>query len=267
MIVDTHVHFNDEGYNGVIEEVINESIDNNCTTFFVMGINYSSSTEAVEIARKYNNKIINGKKVNCYAFVGLYPEEVLKDETSDCLSKLDWVDELYLNNKDVVKGIGEIGIDLYWDKSKKEEQVLFFKELLNKASIYNLPVSIHAREATQLVYDTLKEYKGKVKGVLHCYSGSVEMAREFVKLGYKIGISGVLTFKNAKLWEVVKDLDLSSIVTETDGPYLAPVPFRGKINKPGYIKYIIERISEIKEISFEEAENQLEKNAREIFSF
>lgn len=267
MIVDTHVHFNDDAYIDNLEEVIKESVDNDCSSFFVMGTDYSSSVKAIDISRRYHNKEINGTIINCYAFVGIYPGEILKNEFSDDVSKLKWVDDLYLNNKDIVKGIGEIGIDLYWDKSQKEEQIKFFKEQLDKSIKYNLPVSIHAREATQVTYDILKEYQGKVKGVLHCYSGSVEMAKEFVKLGLKLGIGGVLTYKNSKLFEVIEALDISSFVTETDGPYLSPVPYRGQINKPAYITKVIEKIAEVKGLTYDETVKVLENNAKEVFDF
>ena len=266
MLIDTHVHLNDEQYNDQLDNVINESINYGTICFCVMGCDYESSLKAINIAKKYNGSLINGKQIECFAFVGIYPGEILKNQYSDNPDNIEWIKDLYLNNKDVVKGIGEIGIDLYWDKTYKEEQIAFFKSQLNLASNLNLPVSIHAREATQITLDILKEYKGKVKGVMHCYSGSVEIAKEIEKIGFKLGIGGVLTYKNTKLVDVINELDLSAFVTETDGPYLSPNPFRGKINKPGYIKYVVDKICEIKKLDYDTVEKILENNAREIFN-
>jgi len=266
MIIDTHIHLNDEAYQFCIDQVIEDSVLNDCTIFCVMGIDYKSSLEAIELAKKYNGSIIQDKKIECYAFVGIYPGEVMKDEKSKTIDDLSWVEELYLQNKDVVKGIGEIGIDLYWDKTYKDQQIEFFKKQLDIASKLQLPVSIHAREATQVTFDILKEYKGKVKGVMHCYNGSIETARELIKIGYKLGIGGTLTYKNCKLEDVINELGLENFVTETDGPYLTPVPHRGKINKSAYIFYVIQKISEIKNLSFEETKNILANNAKEIFN-
>ena len=265
MLVDTHVHLNDEKYKEILDDVIINSVNNNACVFCVMGCDYKSSCDAIDIAKKYNNSSVNGKRIECYAFVGIYPGEILKDEYSSNHNELRWIEDLYLNNKDVVKGIGEIGIDLYWDKSLKNEQIEFFKAQLDISRKFNLPVSIHAREATQITLDILKEYKGEIKGVMHCYSGSIEIANELVKLGLKIGIGGVVTYKNSKLKDVVKLLDIKDIVTETDGPYLTPTPHRGELNIPAYIKYIIEEISSIKNLNCEKCEEILEGNARKVF--
>lgn len=259
MIIDTHVHLNDEKYQDILDDVIKEAVNNNVCKFFNIGYNYESSLKAIEICKKYNGIIINDTKITLKAFIGIHPENV-DDESSKNYS---WIKEL-LKDENVI-GIGEIGIDLYWTKDNLEKQLEFFRMQMDIACELGLPVVIHIRDAMQVTFDILKEYKGKVKGVVHCYSGSVEMAKEIVKLGYKLGVGGILTFKNSKLYEVIDSLDLSCFVTETDGPYLAPTPHRGELNKPSYIPLIVEKIASIKNIDVKTVERELEKNTFDIY--
>ena len=151
----------------------------------------------------------------------------------------------------------------YWIKENKEEQKELFIKQIKLANKYNLPVVVHSRDAIQDTFDILKEYK--TKGVLHSFSGSIEMAREFIKLGYKLGIGGVLTFKKSKLYEVIEKIDLDSIVLETDSPYLTPEPFRGKKNNPSNVYYVAKKIAEIKGISIEKVLEITTKNAIQLF--
>ena len=141
-------------------------------------------------------------------------------------------------------------------------KIELFEKQLQLALEYNLPICIHSRDAIELTYQILS--KNKYKGIIHCYSGSLEMANKFIKLGYLIGIGGVVTFKNTNLKEVVKKIPLESIVTETDGPYLAPTPYRGKLNKPEYIKLVVDEIANLKEISVQEVEKQIDKNVFDL---
>ena len=159
--------------------------------------------------------------------------------------------------------IGEIGLDYHYNDENKDEQKEYFIKQLDLALKYDLPVIIHIREAMQECFDILKTRKNK--GIIHCFSGSVEMAREYIKLGYKLGIGGVLTFKNSKLYEVIEKIDLKDIVLETDSPFLSPEPFRGKKNKPCNVLYVAKRIAEIKNISLEEVINTTTATAKQIF--
>ncbi len=254
MIADTHVHLNDEKYNEILLGVLDRATINNVTLMYIVGYDKSSSLKAVELCEKYSSY----KGIILKAIVGLHPSDVKKEEDLN----LYWLEEL-IQTKQIL-AIGEIGMDLYWEQDYKDLQIEMFKKQLSLASKYNLSVSIHSRDAIQLTYDILKEYKD-VKGVIHCYSGSVEMAKEFVKLGYKLGIGGVLTYKNSNLYKVIEELDLECFVTETDGPYLSPVPYRGKLNEPSYLVEVVKKISEIKKLPYAEVEDILYKNALELF--
>ena len=254
MIADTHIHLNDEKYDFILEEVLDRAANNNVLLMYVIGCDKHSSLKAIEICEKYNGY----KNIQMKAIVGLHPSDVNKEDDLE----LNWLVDL-LETKNIL-AVGEIGIDLYWEQENKELQIKMFKKQLEIASKYKLNVSVHSREAIQLTYDILKEYNN-VKGVIHCYSGSVEMAREFIKLGYKLGIGGVLTYKNSNLYKVIEEFDLSNFVTETDGPYLSPVPYRGKINEPSYLVEVVKKIAEIKGLSIEEVESILYYNALNAF--
>ena len=250
-MIDTHIHLNDEAYNDTLDNIIKDANAVGVTKMFVIGCDYNTSLKAISIARKYDN---------IYAIVGLHPSEVDKEVDKE----LNWLTEMLLekeNNK--IIGIGEIGLDLYWTKEYKEEQIYYFEKQLKIAKKYNLPISIHSRDAIELKYQILS--KDDYKGIIHCFSGSLEMATKFIKKGYLLGIGGVVTFKNTNLKEVVKNIPLSSIVTETDGPYLAPTPYRGKLNKPEYIKLICDEISHLKEIDLLVLEKQIDENVYKIF--
>lgn len=246
-MIDTHIHLNDEAYNECLEQIIKDANNVGVNKMIVMGCDYLTSKKAIEIANKYEN---------IYAMIGLHPSEVEKEKDKE----LNWLKEL-LNNDKVI-GIGEIGLDLYWTKEYKDLQIELFEKQLQLSLDYNLPICIHSRDAIELTYQILS--KNNYKGIIHCYSGSLEMANKFIKLGYLIGIGGVVTFKNTNLKEVVKNLPLTSIVTETDGPYLAPTPYRGKLNKPEYIKLVVDEIANLKEISVQEVEKQIDKNVFDL---
>ncbi len=248
-MIDTHIHLNDEAYKDNLEEIIQSAFNNGIDTMFVIGCDYQTSLKAIEIANKYKN---------IYAIVGLHPSEVDKETDKE----LNWLKKLLTEEK--VIGVGEIGLDLYWTKEFKDLQIYYFEKQLELSLEYDLPVSIHSRDAIELTYQILA--KQNYKGVIHCFSGSLEMANKFINKGYLLGIGGVVTFKNTNLKEVVKNIPLTSIVTETDGPYLAPVPYRGKLNKPEYIKLICEEIANLKEIELAIVEKQILENVKSVFN-
>lgn len=194
-----------------------------------------------------------------FVTIGIHPEYVLEAQEKDFL----YLERLIKENKRVV-AIGEIGLDYYWDKEHKEEQRTLFRRQMDLAKKLKLPVVIHTRDAINETYEILKEYP-EVHGVLHCFSGSYEMACKFLDLGYLLGIGGVLTFKNSKLVEVIERLPLTSLVLETDSPYLAPEPKRGTINESKNIPYIALKIAECKKVSMEEVAKITTKNAIEMF--
>ena len=208
MIIDTHMHIFDERYDNQ-DEIIKFALENNVKKMIVVGFDKESSLKALELSKKYDF---------IYLSVGLHPSEVKKEEDKN----LTWLTNI-LNNEKVIS-IGEIGLDYYWDKTFKEEQKHYFNRQIELAKEYNLPIIVHCRDAVQDCFDILKD--SNVKGVMHCYSGSLEMAREFTKRGYFLGIGGVVTFKNAvEIKKVVEDIDLRFLLSETDSPYLTPVPF------------------------------------------
>lgn len=198
-------------------------------------------------------------KYSClYAAVGYHPE-VANDINDEDYIKLE---KLIISNKKIV-AIGEIGLDYHWDKENKDKQRANFRKQLELAEKLNLPVVIHTRDAIEETYEILKDYK--VRGVMHCFSGSKEMARKFISLGFFLGIGGVLTFKNSKLYQVVEDISLDNIVLETDSPYMAPEPVRGTTNESANIPYIAKRVAEIKNIPLEEVAEITTKNAISLF--
>ena len=237
-MVDTHCHITSEYYDN-IDEVINKMKDN---IIIVSGTNKDDIKEVINLC---NYK-------NVYGTIGIYPTEELDLK----------IIEDNINNKKIV-GIGEIGLDYHLEQNK-EEQINKFIKQLDLARKYNKTVVIHTREAMQDTYDILKNYKD-LKKVIHCYSGSLEMAKEFIKIGCRLGIGGVLTFKNSKLKDVIKEIDLKYLLLETDSPFLTPEPLRGTKNEPYNIIYVAKKIAEIKNISLEEVLEVTTLNAKDQF--
>ena len=232
MYIDTHCHIFSSDYSSV-DEIISEMKNN---IMIVSGYDRVSNKEVLDLINKYSN---------IYGVIGIHPSEV--DDYLD--SDLDFIVN-NINNPKIV-GIGEVGLDYHFEKEKKEKQKELFIKQLELAKKYNKPVVIHSRDAIKDTIDIIKNYDLKMD--MHCYSGSLEVAQELVKMNIKLGIGGVLTFKNSeKLKEIVKNIDLENILLETDSPYLSPEPYRGKQNKPSYIYYVIEKIAEIKNVSIDE---------------
>ena len=249
MYIDSHCHLSKEYYEN-LDEIVNKAKENNVNTLIISGCDKNGIIEGLEIINKYNN---------IYMTIGFHPSEANITKEEDLI----WLENLIKENKKII-AVGEIGLDYYWVKDNKELQRDLFIKQLDIAKRLNLPVVIHSREATQETYDILKEYD--LKGIIHCYSGSLEMAKEYIKIGYKIGIGGVVTFKNTNLVEVVKEIDIKDITLETDTPYLAPTQYRGKQNSPEYIPIIAEKISEIKELTKEEVGKLTTNNIKELFN-
>ncbi len=249
MLIDSHCHLLSSEYDN-LSVVIEKSLKY-VDKLIINGYDYKTSKEAIEIANKYEN---------IYATVGIGPEEVDTINEND-IKKI----EKLINNNNKVVGIGEIGLDYYWTKDNKEKQIFVFKNMLSLAKKYNKPVIIHSRESINDVYNLLNEYK--LNGIMHCYSGSYEMAKEFIKIGFLIGVGGVVTFKNAKnIKEVVKKIDISSIALETDSPYLSPEPKRGTKNDSSNLLYIVQSISKLKEISTNSVINETGISVSKMFN-
>lgn len=245
-MIDTHAHIIKEYYED-IDSLVRDLQEKNVINVINCSTSIEDAKEIIELSKKTNNFLLPA--------LGIHPE-IVND-----FDKIDELEELINNNK--IVAIGEIGLDYYWNKENKEEQKECFNKLLDLAEKYNLPVLIHTRESIQDTFDILKTRN--LKGIIHCYSGSYEMAKEFIKLGYKLGIGGVLTFKNSKLYEVIEKIDLEHIMLETDSPYLTPEPYRGKQNNPYNIYFVAKRIAEIKNIEIEEVIKETTKNATQLF--
>lgn len=251
MIFDTHAHYDDEAFESDREELLNSMHEGGVLGIVNASADINSSLSSVKLSEKYHY---------VFAAVGVHPENLdgLSEDYTEQIKKIA------TEHKKVV-AIGEIGLDYHFRLDNKEKQIEVFENQVKLANFLDLPVIVHDREAHKDTFDILKKYNPK--GIVHCFSGSVEMAKEIVKLGMKLGIGGVLTFKNAKtIVEVVKQIPLSHLVLETDAPYLAPVPFRGKRCNSSYIKFVAEKIAEIKNISAEEVYKETFKNALEVYN-
>lgn len=251
-MIDTHSHIN------MIEElsldeVLKNAKENGVEKIILPSAYPKDIDEVMEITEKYEN---------VYGLLGVHPSEV-KDWTDDLSDKIK---EYSSQNKKIV-GIGEIGLDYYWDKSFNDLQKEVFIKQIKLANELDLPISIHDREAHKDTFDILKEHNKGSKIIMHCFSGSVEFARECIKEGWYLALGGVVTFKNAiKMKEVAQDIPLDKLLLETDAPYLTPVPFRGKENQPAYTKFVAEEIAKLRGITFEEVDKVTTENALEVFS-
>ena len=249
MYIDTHCHLSIEDYDD-IDLVIKENRKNKIDKIIISGCTEETIIESIDIANKYDDVFLT---------IGYHPSEAQITSDSD-LNLL----KNQIKSCDKVVGIGEIGLDYHYGKEDIELQKELFRKQMKLAEELNLPVVIHSRDATEDTINILKEFP-QVIGDIHCFSGSVETANIYIKMGYKIGIGGVVTFKNSNLYKVVESIGLDNIILETDAPYLAPVPVRGKKNSSKYVPYIAEKVSEILNCSLEEVAKITTANASTLF--
>ena len=252
MLIDSHAHLDDRRFNADRDMLIKSLKENNVDLVLNIGADIKTSKASVDLAKKYDN---------IYAVVGVHPHSAKNLEGSD-LSELR-----SMAKQDKVVAIGEIGLDYYRDNSPRDIQRKWFKKQIELAQELDMPVVIHSREATQETFDILKEASKikKLRGILHSYSGSYEMAVEYIKLGFYISISGPVTFKNARvLRDVAARIPLDKLLIETDAPYLTPEPYRGKRNEPMFVKYVAEKIAEVRGTTFEEIANMTSQNLLEL---
>lgn len=246
---DSHAHYDDEQFNEDRYDLLDGMQKNSVSYILNAGTDLTTSELSIELANKYSF---------IYAAVGIHPLDVSKNE------QLDKVKDLATKNK--VVAIGEIGLDYYYDVSTKELQKEYFANQLALANEVNLPIIVHDREAHKDTMDIIKASNVLKKGVIHCYSGSLEMAKEYLKMDYFLGFNGAITFTNAKTAiEVIKYAPLDRILIETDSPYLTPIPFRGKRNNSMYLKYVVEKIADVKGMSAEEVADITLNNAKGLF--
>lgn len=250
--IDTHVHLNADQYDEDLEQVISRAREKGVQKMVVIGFDTKTIKRAMALAEA---------DPDIYAVVGWHPVDAV-----DCTEEdLKWIEELAAHDK--VVGIGETGLDYYWDKSPKDVQQELFRKHIRLAQRVKLPLIIHNREATADVLRILREEEAELTGgIMHCFGGSVETAREAIRLNFMISLGGPVTFKNAKTpKEVAKEIELEHLLIETDAPYLAPHPFRGKRNEPSYVPLVAEEIARLKEISVEEVAKITTQNAEKFF--
>lgn len=248
MFIDTHMHIGDDF--GVEPDLyVKNATDAQVEVLIASFCEKDDIMLSTKFVEKYKN---------LYACIGYHPEVSNKIVEKD----YETLEEMVKNNSKIV-AIGEIGLDYYWNKDNKDKQREVFCKQLEIAEKLKLPVVIHSRDSINETYEILKKYK--VSGVIHCFSGSLEMAKKFISLGFLLGIGGVVTFKNSKLFEVIEKLELTNIVLETDSPYLTPEPNRGKTNESSNIFYIAQKIAEIKNISLENVAKITTENAIRTF--
>jgi len=252
MIIDTHTHLYAEEFNADRKALIQKAINNGIQKFYLPNIDSTSIDVMHQLEIDFPE--------NCFAMMGLHPCSVNASVEAELAIVKSWLE------KRKYKAVGEIGIDLYWDKTFLKEQQHAFKTQIEWALHYNYPIVIHCREAFDEIFEILISFNKLPKAIFHCFSGNAEQAQKILALGnFKLGIGGVLTFKNSGLDKAIENVDLEHLVLETDAPYLAPVPFRGKRNEPSYLLEVAKKLAELKNVSMSDVESATTKNAQFIF--
>ena len=252
IFIDTHCHLYAEDFANDILEVMQRADYEGVKKFYLPAIDSASFPALIDLEKKFPGK--------CIPMAGLHP----------CSVKENYKEELKFVEKNLSEAgfaaVGEIGLDFYWDRSFEKEQYEVMHQQVEWALHYDIPIVIHSRDSIQQTIGLVKEHqKGKLKGIFHCFNDSYDSAREIIDLGFYMGIGGVITYKNSTLPDVVRQIDLAHFVLETDAPYLAPVPFRGKRNESSYIKFIAAKLAELKSITVEEVAAITSENAEKIF--
>lgn len=252
MLIDTHSHIYLEHFDEDWEAVVARSIEAGIERILLPNIDSSSITDMLQLEQKFPE--------NCFAMMGLHPGSVKENWEEELLLVEDWF------TKRSFIGVGEIGIDLYWDKTFQEEQKIAFAHQIQLAQKLDLPFVIHSRNSFPEVFQVLKEnYQGKYKGIFHAFSGNEEQGRKAIEMGFKLGIGGVVTYKNAGLDKTVEKLGIDHLVLETDSPYLTPVPHRGKRNESAFVAIIAAYVAEILSLSLQKVATITTENAKNVF--
>lgn len=247
-MIDTHCHINDEAFLSDIDQVIKDAFYKGVKPIVVIGFDDTTNKRAIELVNQYEG---------LYATVGIHPSDAHDGQVSSI--------EPLLSHPKVV-AVGECGLDFYWQDDNKEEQIDVFKKQIELSIKYNLPLVIHTRNSFKEAYECLLPYKGQAQGVFHCFSSHLEDALKAIDLGFFVGLDGPVTFKNGKdAIEIAKHIPLEWLVVETDSPYLAPTPYRGKRNEPQYLTYIVETIAHLRGISVDEVIKQTTANAKKLY--
>lgn len=251
-MIDTHCHLYAHEFSNDIDRVMQTAVNSGIQRFYMPAIDSSTTAAMFSIEDRYPQT---------YSMMGLHPCSVNEGYEEELLHVEDWLKQRKF------AAIGEIGLDFYWDKTFTDQQYIAFRKQIELALEFSLSIVIHSRNATAETISVIKEYKGQgLKGIFHCFGGSLAEAQEIIDAGFLLGIGGVVTYKNAGLAEVIKEIDVRHMVLETDAPYLAPAPFRGKRNESSYLLYIADKIAECKDISLEKVIESTTENALGIFS-
>lgn len=255
MFIDTHTHLFSEAFNDDRNEVVKRAIDNGITKLLLPNIDVESLPAMFDLAKQFPQ--------NCLPMVGLHPGSV----SANIAEQLQKIKDALFANKEQCVAVGEIGMDLYWDKTFVKEQEFAFREQISWAKEFQLPIAIHTREAFDEVFSILDEVNDdRLTGVFHCFTGNDEQAQHALSYGgFKLGIGGVVTYKKSELPGVLEKIDLKHIILETDSPYLPPVPFRGKRNESSYLLHVAEKLAEIYGVPLKEIADKTTENARELF--
>ncbi len=251
-MLDTHCHINDQHFKGEVDQIVNSFLSSGVEKAICVGCCPESNRDVIALSNKYES---------VYCAVGVHPDDCEKYNEQE-------LEQLLINRNHKLVAVGEIGLDYYHNKDNKDKQIEVFESQISLAKKYNLPIIIHCREAFGDTLEILKKHSPLHNGfVFHCYSGSVEFAREIIKLGGKISFTGTVTYKNAKnVQEVAKNIPLDSFFLETDCPYLAPTPYRGQRNEPKYVLEVAKFIADLRGISFTEIEDITDRNAKKFFN-
>jgi TatD DNase family protein len=252
-MIDTHSHIYLKDFTEDLQPMLSRAEEVGVEKIYLPNIDSDSIQDLKKLATGY---------AHCLPMMGLHPGSVKENYQEELAIIMDEID----SNPDYYVGIGEIGIDLYWDKTYLEAQKFCFGAQIEKAKELNLPIIIHCRDAFDEVFEVLEKHNSdSLHGIFHCFTGNLEQAKTAINFGLKLGIGGVVTFKNAGLDKVVEQLDLNDLVLETDAPYLTPAPFRGKRNEPSYIQYTAQKIADLHHIPLSELDEISTKNAQEVF--
>lgn len=252
MLIDTHSHIYSEDFNDDIEEVLQNAYNNDVKKIVLPNIDSGTIKRLLDLSNSYPHV--------CYPLMGLHPTSVSNDYKEELSLVEYWLD------KQKFYGIGEIGIDLYWDRTYIEEQKDAFRHQIKLAKARNLPIVIHLRESFNEVYEIVKdEQDGSLRGIFHCFSGDETEAKKIIDIGFLLGIGGVLTYKNSNLPHVLRNIEINNLVLETDAPYLSPNPKRGRRNESSYLVYVAQKLAEIYQIPFKEIAEITTENSRRLF--
>ena len=253
-LIDTHCHIASDQFEEDFDKVIQRSIDAGVQQIYLPNVDVQDISKIISLADKYPDFIV--------PMMGIHPTEIGENYKEDMAIVREWL------GKRSFAAVGEIGVDLYWDKTYKKEQMLAFEEQIQMSIDFNLPINIHVRDAFNEAFDVLESFEtNSIRGIFHCFSGSKEVAERVLRLGdFYLGIGGVVTFKNSKLGDAIKSIGLERLVLETDAPYLTPTPFRGKRNESAYLVNVAEHMSGLFGISAEKIAEITTQNAQNILT-